>query len=1024
MVKKWWEILAVFLLMLALAIISTYPLVLYFDTGIPYSPFGGAKVWNRSGDQMQLLYWFWLVKENFTGAIPFNTNPYEFNMVLDHETTGLNTIPLAFLYMLFSPLGDVAAYNCTIICSYVLSGLFMYLLVRLYSGSRTGALLAAIIFTFAPSRISGLAAGHGYGFLYFCYPFILYFLEKGIRSKKVRYGIISSIGLIGLSMLEPHLIYYICVFLGVYIPIRVISLLPVYKPNEIDIGTFSSARPIVSSFILLLGAGVAITIYAQTFFYCRDHVVFFTPTFWWVITLYPLMIVLISLCFAAIYQRLSRFNFQESLAIEATSLLPVFLFVPLAVLACYRPPVNTGVLVMASLVAVIGMKVYLLRSHLVLMLKVLGRGMWETRRTIIPALPLVFSMGGIVYWMVASKVERVAPTIAGGGRTLADVGFFSARLSDLFSSVSNVYVGFVPAVLGGGFLFVLLSTSVLGKKRWRFVDEGDFLRLFYTVIAFCCLILSLGLAFGDVSLYTLFFHYFPFFNYPRVSDRIITLALFALAIISGFVVRDIQKRMQGRASLVAITLVFFIAIGLQLKDYNMFKPMGINILDRGQDIYRYVKKNIGDGLLLEIPLWPGDSHQSSLYQHYIMLDWVPRINGCSPMVLKEYIDTVYDPLASINQGRMDRDQFLLLHKLGVKFITVHNNRDVFLEKVSPFSPLTTVRRLQNSPYLDFVDIKENRIYFKTWTGVWRRLYLFQLKSMDKVALVNEQAWYDMPYFYDVNWRLHKQTGQIVKDETIGRHVFQATEGMDKPGFLVYGPYDVYSPGEYRSCFSIYIDGKPDEVAARIEVASVAENGEVSILAKRQLKGTGQGRIYENEFIDFSISQNTKLEFRVFYYGKGQVRVNKIAVNTIGNDSPLNFLKAEMMVGNTGQLALAEGAKTGKVIEAIPGRCLKGDMVYGPNKIYSKGRYTARFLLRMKDTGKLNQDDIAAVLSITDGQHLRALSTHKVKISELNNTEFTGVEIDFELKRDEYLSFHVRFTGKAGLQLDGIEVVSQ
>jgi hypothetical protein len=1023
MAKKWWEILAVFLLLLLLAIVSTYPLIRYFDTGIPYSPFGGATVWNRSGDQIQLMYWFWLVKENFLGNVPFDSNPFEFNMGIPYETSGLNTIPLAFLYMLFSPFGDVTAYNCTILSSYVLAGLFMYLLVRLYSGSRTGALLAAIIFTFAPSRIRGFTAGHGYGLLFFCYPFILYYLERGIRSAKIRYGIISSIGLIGLSMLEPHLIYYFCVFLGLYIPVRVLSMFPVYRQYGSDIGAFYFTRPLLGSFLLLWGAGAAVTVYAQAFFSCRDNVPFFTSTFWWVLALYPLIIVLISLCFTAAYQRLSNLDFRESSAVEAKSLLPLFLFLPLALTACYGHPVNTGFLVAASLAAVMGLKVWLLRSHLFSMLNTLGRGIWAKKRMIVPVLPLVFSMGGIVYWMSSSKVEKVASTIAGGGRTLDDVGLFSARLSDLFSSISNVYIGLVPALLGGGLLLVLLATSVFGKQRWRFVDDATFLRLFYLVVAFCCLILSLGLAFGKVSLYTLFFHYFPFFHYPRVSDRIITLALFALAIIAGFVVRDIQQRWQGRIGSAAVTLLIFTAIGFQIKDYNTFKPMGVNVLDRGQDIYSYVKKNIGNKLLLEVPLWPGDSHQSSLYQHYIMLDRVPRINGCSPMVLTEYIDTVFEPLASINQGRIDREQFELLHKLGVKYLTVHDNRDIFLEKVSPFSPLTTVRRLQNSPYFDQIHM-DNALHFKTWKKANSRLYLFQLKSMEQVHDPTEQAWYEMPYFYDVNSRLHKQIGQVVKDKMLGKNIFQATEGQDNPGFLVYGPYDVYSPGEYRSYFSISIDGQPDAVVAKIEVVSVEENGGVSVLAQQELKGKNEEGIYKKEFIDFSIMKDTKLEFRVFFYGKGQVRVEKIAVNKIGHDTQLSFLKAEMMVGDTGQVVLAEDAITGKVIEAISGKSKKGDMVYGPNRIYSKGPYTARFLLRMKDSQKVQDDATVAIVSVTDGQNLRVFSRHTIKARELSSMEFTGIETEYELMRDEDLSFHVRFTGEVSVQFDGIQIQKQ
>jgi hypothetical protein len=1019
MAKKWWEIPAISLLFLFLAVVSTYPLISYLDTGIPYSAFGGAKVWNRSGDQIQLMYWFWLVKENFLGHVPFDSNPFEFN---PFGTSGLNTIPLAFLYMIFSPFGDVAAYNCAILSSYVLTGTFMYLLVKLYSGSRTGALLAAVIFTFAPSRIRGLTAGHGYGMLFFCYPFILYYLEKGIRSARIGYGIVSSIGLIGLAMLEPHLIYYMCVFLGVFIPVRLLSLFPVYRQNREGSVFDSSAWPLSRSFVLLWGAGAAVTVYAQALFFCRDNTLFFTEAFWWVLVLYPLGLILVSLCFSAVYQRLSTLDFRQCIAVEAGSFLPFFLCLPLVLPACYGQPVNTGVLVVACLTAVVVLKAWLLRFHLFSMMKTLGKGLWKRRKAIFPILPLIFAMAAIVYWMSASKVEQVAATIAGGGRTLDDVGLFSARLSDLFLSISNVYVGVVPAVLGGGLLLVLLITSVSEKQRFRFVDDAAFLRLFYIVIAFCCLILSLGLAFGKISLYALFFHYFPFFNYPRVSDRIITLALFALAIVSGFVVREIQVRRQGGIGLAAVTLFLFASIGFQLKDYNVFQPMGINILDRGQDIYSYVKKNIGEGVLLEVPLWPGDSHQSSLYQHYIMLDRVPRLNGSSPMVLKQYIDTVYEPLSGMNQGRLEREQFELLHRLGVKFITVHDNRDIFLEKVSPFAPLATVRRLQNSPYLEQIHT-DNVMHFKSFDTENPHLFLFQLKSMEEVEGTTEQAWYEMPYFYDVNRRLHKQIGRIVHDSSLGKKVFEANEGQDTSGFLVYGPYDVYSPGEYRCYFSIHVEGEYGTVVARIEVAEVAENGDVQVLTQQEVKAVNENGVYTKEHLDYSITKNTKLEFRVFYYGRGQVRLEQIAVNRSGSDEPLNFIKAEMMVGNTGLLESEEEAATGNVIEAVVGKSKKGDMVYGPNRIYSKGIYRARFLLRMKDDDRLKDDEVVAVASVTEGQNLRVFSRRQVRAEELSEDDFTGIELDFELLRDEYLSFHVQFVEKASLQLDGIQVIA-
>ena len=426
MAKKWLEIPAVSLLILALAILSTYPLLLHFDTGLPYAPFGGPTAWNRSGDQMQLLYWFWLVKENFMGAVPFDSNPFEFNMPIAYETSGLNTIPLAFLYMLFSPFGDVTAYNCTVISSYVLAGVFMYLLVRLYTGSRVGALLAAIIFTFAPSRMIGLTAGHAYGLLFFCYPFILFFLEKGIQSKKIRYGLLSGICLICLAMVEPHLIYYICVFLGIFIPVRILALFPVHgntpsinQTSSMSVFSWSTFR----SLLIIWGGGLAVVLYVQVLFACRDHEQLFNPFFWWVVGVYPFIPVLLSLCFTAVYQRLSSLNFRESLAVEAGSLLPLFSFILLSVLLRWYKPVETGVLLTATLLTVLGMKVWLLRYVLVSMLKVLVTGIWERKKEIWPVLPLIFSMGGIVYWIASSKVDKIASTIADGGRTLRDVDY-------------------------------------------------------------------------------------------------------------------------------------------------------------------------------------------------------------------------------------------------------------------------------------------------------------------------------------------------------------------------------------------------------------------------------------------------------------------------------------------------------------------------------------------------------------------------------------------------------------------------
>ena len=80
MAKQRFEFIGIVFLFGILSLIATYPLILHFDTGLLYDSISGVKAWNRSGDQLQLLYWFWLVKENILGTVPFDTNPFEFNM--------------------------------------------------------------------------------------------------------------------------------------------------------------------------------------------------------------------------------------------------------------------------------------------------------------------------------------------------------------------------------------------------------------------------------------------------------------------------------------------------------------------------------------------------------------------------------------------------------------------------------------------------------------------------------------------------------------------------------------------------------------------------------------------------------------------------------------------------------------------------------------------------------------------------------------------------------------------------------
>ena len=62
-------------------------------------------------------------------------------------------------------------------------------------------------------------------------------------------------------------------------------------------------------------------------------------------------------------------------------------------------------------------------------------------------------------------------------------------------------------------------------------------------------------------------------------------------------------------------------------------------------------------MALGLPLFPGDSHQSSLYEYYMTQSRVPMVNGYSPVVAKPYVEKVFWPLIELNVGEITREDY-------------------------------------------------------------------------------------------------------------------------------------------------------------------------------------------------------------------------------------------------------------------------------------------------------------------------------------------------------------------------------
>ena len=98
-----------------------------------------------------------------------------------------------------------------------------------------------------------------------------------------------------------------------------------------------------------------------------------------------------------------------------------------------------------------------------------------------------------------------------------------------------------------------------------------------------------------------------------------------------------------------------------------------------------------------LPLWPGDSHFSSIYEYGALTSRIRLVNGYAPAVPEDYYDKVFSKLSSLNNGVMDEEQRQLLLSIGVNLVIFHEQP--YPSKVSPFPSAVALRLLRGNPAL-------------------------------------------------------------------------------------------------------------------------------------------------------------------------------------------------------------------------------------------------------------------------------------------------------------------------------------
>ncbi|MHB8834108.1 MAG: hypothetical protein ACYC9Y_00105 [Candidatus Methylomirabilia bacterium] len=984
---RWREFAAVGAVLLLLGIAFTWPLTRHFTTDVLYThqaqP-GYERVPIAQGDHLQLLYFFWLFGDSVReGRVPL-TDHYEFR---DGSPAAFFFQPslLPLLTFLLSPLGLIASYNLLTLLSFVGAGLATHLLLRLEIEDRWAAFAGALVVALFPYRVAQLA-GHAFGFLSFLIPLYLYFFERSLRATRPAGWVVAAGATFFFAgAMEFHIIYYLTLLLGVYLPFRFVSPLSGwFQVREPALAVRADrAAPVLA---LLGGAGAGSAAY-----FAADSVHHFGNAAGWVVT--PAVCsILALLAWSGLSRAAARYLPPPGAGLRRVFALP---FAPLALLLLTPFGARLGIPYLgraAATVALVGAAALCLPLvRLLAQARLLpqARGLFMSRARCF-LLHGGFVCATLGYLVVVRKLI-FKDSIAGSGRRFSDVTAYSPHPIDLVSVVNTgaermAYVGVVAAALALVGLAVVL----------RVADPGRRARLaFFAGLGVGGLVLAVGPNLDLFPVYHLFFRIVPMFNFPRVSGRILAVGVVGLAMLAALGLAALRQR-AGRlaAVLTAVVLVLLVA------DYLPARAPGLTTLPLAHPVYdRLARERAPGETILELPVWPGDSAWTSDYLWYVTRYRNLLINGYSPATPRNYVERVFTPLYPLDFGEMRRPQYDLLRRLGIRFIVFHE--EVYPSKISDFPFRVAVENLRASKYLETV------------TGA-PPLWLFRLKS-EPPAGEEFVAGVGSPVG-SLREAEHWNAGRGIRVEdplaSGGAAILFPAGAAGRLGRPV--PARDYPSGNYRVQARFLADPSVAAPGLELEVRQ-AETGEL-ITSTVVPAGSGRDGVLDLE-ADFTLKSLERITTQVASDGSAPVRWDYVLVRFAGAPEPPLSIQIEDLWHAGVPLADPE-ASGGQAVELIPGYNPRDFAFSGPDRVLQAGAWVARLRFgAAAPAGPTGGERFEVTVSNVE----KSLAAVSLPLSA-GPGGYREVALPFSLTRPTPVRFRVYFPGERRLVLDRISVV--
>ncbi len=323
-------------------------------------------------------------------------------------------------------------------------------------------------------------------------------------------------------------------------------------------------------------------------------------------------------------------------------------------------------------------------------------------------LPAGLTMLGVLVSYYLWRRHMLVESMMRGGRTWEEVAAFSpARIGLLGGGRGiddTVFIG-LTAMLVMALLSLYLLYNLIHKKP----DRAAWFRLLTLLLLGGAIALTVALALGIHGPFQARFlgmarAKLPYYEMLRQPSKIYAIMPMWVGLLMtlGWAALAVPPRWK-RGLAVAVALVMTV-------EMHFYFGVTTNLLSGPQPAYTAVQQDaLARGhdpvRALVVPLWPGESSETSVPLFHAQRLGIRLVNGYSPVVSRRYFEEVFRRLESVNQGEVNNEQIGFLLAREVHYLLLHENQ--FPERVSPSPVALTRDRLLAHPRLELLKQAEH-----------------------------------------------------------------------------------------------------------------------------------------------------------------------------------------------------------------------------------------------------------------------------------------------------------------------------